>query len=85
LTWSFTAPLTTFIGGISTIGGPILGSICFLALSEIFAVTLGEVHVLIFGFCFILIVLFLPGGLLSIKIDTLRHLKKKAESLNVSS
>jgi len=67
LTWSFTAPLTTFIGGISTIGGPIVGSICFLALSELFAVTLGEVHVLIFGFCFILIVLFLPGGLLSIK------------------
>ncbi len=78
LTWSFTAPLTTFIGGISTIGGPILGSICFLALSEIFAVTLGEVHVLIFGFCFILIVLFLPGGLLSMKMDMLKSIRKKA-------
>ena len=74
LTWSFTPPLTTFIGGISTIAGPIVGSICFLALSEIFAVTLGEVHVLIFGFCFILIVLFLPGGLLSIRTDS--HVKK---------
>ena len=70
LTWSFTPPLTTFIGGISTIAGPIVGSICFLALSELFAVTLGEVHVLIFGFCFILIVLFLPGGLLSIRAGT---------------
>jgi branched-chain amino acid transport system permease protein len=74
LTWSFTPTLTAFIGGISTIAGPILGSICFLALSEIFAVTLGEVHVLIFGFCFILIVLFLPGGLLS--INTVSHIKK---------
>jgi branched-chain amino acid transport system permease protein len=79
LMWSFTAPLTTFIGGISTIGGPILGSICFLALSEIFAVTLGEVHVLIFGFCFILIVLFLPGGLLSIEMGRLKNIKKKIE------
>lgn len=85
LTWSFTPPLTTFIGGISTITGPIVGSICFLALSEIFAVTLGEVHVLIFGFCFIFIVLFLPGGLLSIKTATLKSFKRKIESSKVGS
>ena len=85
LTWSFTAPLTTFIGGISTIGGPILGSICFLALSEIFAVTLGQVHVLIFGFCFILIVLFLPGGLLSMKMGTLKNIKKRMEKAKADS
>jgi len=85
LTWSFTAPLTTFIGGISTIAGPIVGSICFLALSEIFAVTLGQVHVLIFGFCFILIVLFLPGGLLSMKMGTLRNIKKRMEKAKADS
>jgi branched-chain amino acid transport system permease protein len=85
LTWSFTPPLTAFIGGISTITGPIVGSICFLALSEIFAVTLGEVHVLIFGFCFILIVLFLPGGLLSMKINALKSFKRKIESSKVGS
>ena len=85
LTWSFTAPLTTFIGGVSTIAGPIVGSICFLALSEIFAVTLGQVHVLIFGFCFILIVLFLPGGLLSMKMATLKSLKRKMGSPKVDS
>jgi branched-chain amino acid transport system permease protein len=85
LTWSFTAPLTTFIGGISTIAGPIVGSICFLALSEIFALTLGQVHVLIFGFCFILIVLFLPGGLLSMKMGTLRNIWKKTEKAKVDA
>jgi branched-chain amino acid transport system permease protein len=85
LTWSFTPPLATFIGGISTIAGPIVGSVCFLALSEIFAVTLGEVHVLIFGFCFILIVLFLPGGLLSMKINMLKSLKRKIASPKVGS
>jgi len=85
LTWSFTAPLTTFIGGISTIAGPIVGSICFLALSEIFAVTLGQAHVLIFGFCFVLIVLFLPGGLLSMKAGMLKNMRKKMEKAKVDS
>jgi len=83
LNWSFTPTLTTFIGGISTIAGPIIGSVCFLALSEIFAVTLGEVHVLIFGFCFVLIVLFLPGGLLSFK--TGNQVKKIREEREVKS
>jgi branched-chain amino acid transport system permease protein len=85
LTWSFTPPLTTFIGGVGTITGPIIGSACFLALSEIFAITLGEVHVLIFGFCFILIVLFLPGGLLSMKIGMLKNMKKRMEKAKADS
>ncbi len=66
LSWSFLPTLTTFIGGLGTVSGPIIGSICFLGLSEIFAISLGEIHILIFGFTFILIVLFFPGGLISI-------------------
>jgi branched-chain amino acid transport system permease protein len=66
LSWSFLPTLTTFIGGLGTIPGPIIGSVCFLSLNELFAFTLGEVHLVIFGFTFILIVLFVPGGLMSI-------------------
>jgi branched-chain amino acid transport system permease protein len=66
LSWSFLPTLTTFIGGLGTMVGPIVGSMFFLALSEIFAISLGEIHILIFGFTFILIVLFFPGGLMSI-------------------
>ena len=66
LSWSFLPTLTTFIGGLGTIMGPILGSVCFLALNELFAFTLGEIHLVIFGFTFILIVLFVPGGLMSV-------------------
>jgi branched-chain amino acid transport system permease protein len=66
LSWSFLPTLTTFIGGLGTLLGPILGSVCFLALNELFAFTLGEVHLVIFGFTFILIVLFVPGGLMSV-------------------
>lgn len=77
LSWSFLPPLTTFIGGLGTIIGPIVGSICFLALSEIFAISLGEVHVLIFGFTFILIVLFLPGGLMSITKQSHKRIQRE--------
>ena len=66
LSWSFLPTLTTFIGGLGTIGGPILGAACFLGLSELFAISLGEVHIVVFAFTFILVVLFVPGGLMSI-------------------
>jgi branched-chain amino acid transport system permease protein len=66
LSWSFLPTLTTFIGGLGTITGPILGAACFLGLSELFAISLGEVHLVVFAFTFILVVLFVPGGLMSI-------------------
>jgi branched-chain amino acid transport system permease protein len=66
LSWSFLPTLTTFIGGLGTIAGPILGAACFLGLSELFAISLGEVHMVVFAFTFILVVLFVPGGLMSI-------------------
>jgi len=66
LSWSFLPTLITFVGGLGTIMGPIVGAVCFITLNELFAITLGEVHLIIFGCTFILIVLFLPGGLMSI-------------------
>ena len=66
LSWSFLPTLTTFIGGLGTIAGPILGAACFLGLSELFAISLGEVHIVVFAFTFILVVLFVPGGLMSV-------------------
>ncbi len=66
LSWSFLPTLTTFIGGLGTIAGPIVGAACFLGLSELFAISLGEVHMVVFAFTFILVVLFVPGGLMSI-------------------
>ena len=65
LAWAFLPTLATFIGGLGTIPGPIVGSFAFLALGEIF-VSFREIHMVIFAFTFILIVLFLPEGLMSI-------------------
>jgi branched-chain amino acid transport system permease protein len=61
--WTFDALLMTFIGGVGTVHGPILGAVLYVFLKEYLAVRWVDFHVLIFGVLFILIVLLLPGGL----------------------
>jgi branched-chain amino acid transport system permease protein len=61
--WTFDAVLMAFIGGVGTIHGPVLGAFFYVILKEILAVHLVELHLLIFGVLFILVVLFLPDGL----------------------
>ena len=61
--WTFDAVLITFVGGVGTIHGPVLGALFYVILREILAVQLVELHLLIFGVLFVLVVLFLPGGL----------------------
>lgn len=66
LMWSFDPVLVVFIGGAGTIAGPVIGAVGYVILKEIFAINLGQINVLIFGVVFILVVLFLPGGLVGI-------------------
>lgn len=61
--WTFEALLMTFIGGVGTTLGPILGAIFYVVVKEVLTVQLLEIHLLIFGCIFILVVLLLPGGL----------------------
>lgn len=61
--WTFDALLIAFIGGVGTVHGPVLGALFYVILKEYLAVRLVEVHLLIFGTLFILVVLLLPGGL----------------------
>jgi branched-chain amino acid transport system permease protein len=64
--WTFDAVLIAFIGGVGTIHGPILGALFFVILKEVLAVHVVELHLLIFGTLFVLVVLFLPGGLIEL-------------------
>lgn len=60
--WTFDALLITFLGGVGTVWGPPLGAAFFLLIREVLALRLAELHLLIFGILFIVIVLAFPGG-----------------------
>lgn len=64
--WTFDAVLISFIGGVGTIHGPVLGALFYVILKELLALRLVELHLLVFGILFILVVLFLPGGLVEV-------------------
>ncbi|MDP2605019.1 MAG: hypothetical protein Q8S00_20935 [Deltaproteobacteria bacterium] len=49
-------------GGVGTVHGPVLGALFYVILKEVLALWLVELHLLVFGALFILVVLFLPGG-----------------------
>ena len=61
--WTFDAVMMANIGGTGTVIGPILGAIFFVIAKELLALKLVEVHLIVFGTLFILVVLFLPGGM----------------------
>jgi len=61
--WTFDAVLMSFIGGVGTVHGPVLGALFYVILKEVLAIRWVEFHLIIFGVLFILVVLFLPGGL----------------------
>ena len=61
--WTFDAVLMSFVGGVGTIHGPVLGALFYVILKEVLALRWVEFHLIIFGVLFIVVVLFLPGGL----------------------
>ena len=71
-----------YIGGQGTILGPVIGAVFFVTLRQYLALNLGEYHLIVFGVLFILVVLFLPGGIISVwsKFQTAlsRRLKSNA-------
>ncbi len=61
--WTFDALLITYIGGVGTVHGPVVGAFFYVFLKEYLAIRWVDFHLLIFGILFIAIVLLLPGGL----------------------
>jgi len=64
--WTFDALLVTFIGGIGTVGGPLIGAVFYVLLRDVLASSLVNVHLIVFGLIFIVVVLVLPGGIVQI-------------------
>jgi branched-chain amino acid transport system permease protein len=64
--WTFDSLLITFVGGVGTIVGPIIGAFFYVIFQELFVRTFPQLHVLIFGVLFIVVILILPGGLVEV-------------------
>lgn len=73
--------IITMLGGAGTLLGPIVGAILLLSASEIFKNQFKESHLLIYGILIVVVVLFLPEGVMGgIKqlISRMRPQKKTA-------
>jgi branched-chain amino acid transport system permease protein len=76
--WTFDAVTMVYIGGTGTIIGPIIGAVFFVALKELLAINLAEYHILVFSVLFILVVLFLPGGLVEAWTKIKKLIKRRS-------
>jgi branched-chain amino acid transport system permease protein len=56
--------LTAIIGGIGTIMGPVVGALVVVPLSEWLRASVGQVHALVYGILVVLVILFMPDGIL---------------------
>ena len=75
--WTFDSMMMAYIGGTGTIIGPIIGSVFFVGIKQLLVWNVGEYHLIIFGVLFILIVLFLPGGLVEVWQKIRKFLTRK--------
>ena len=65
--WTFDALFITYIGGVGTVIGPIVGALFYVGLREVFPLVLpGEIHTIVFGVLFILVILLMPRGLVEL-------------------
>jgi branched-chain amino acid transport system permease protein len=75
--WTFDSLLITYVGGVGTIVGPIIGAFFYTIFKELFVRTFPQLHVFIFGVLFILVVLLLPGGLVEMAARVRRFVTSK--------
>jgi branched-chain amino acid transport system permease protein len=60
--WTFDSVMMVYIGGSGTVVGPVIGALFFVVVRELLALKLADLHLIVFGILFIVVVLFLPGG-----------------------
>lgn len=77
--WSLDMLTMVYIGGTGTVAGPIIGAVFFVVMKNFLVRNVGEYHLIIFGTLFILVVLFLPGGIISIWKVARKALKRQAK------
>lgn len=68
--------LMAIVGGLGTVAGPVLGAVLLKLSSELFRNEFAQANLLIYGALLILIILFMPGGLMG-GIERLARLRKR--------
>jgi branched-chain amino acid transport system permease protein len=68
----FQTVLIALIGGALTLWGPLIAAIVFSLLAETLRLQVPQLYMVTLGVLLILCVLYLPGGLASVRSDTLR-------------
>ena len=68
----FQTVLIALIGGAATLWGPLIAAIVFSLLAETLRLQLPQVYMMALGLLLILCVLYLPGGLASLRASTLK-------------
>jgi branched-chain amino acid transport system permease protein len=63
--WTIGAVVAVTIGGWGTLTGPVLGSMIFVILREILGRTVPTAYLVVTGIVFVLVIVFLPDGLVS--------------------
>ncbi len=74
---SVQAALIAMLGGAATIWGPILGSIVLTLTSEIFKTYFEHTHLVVYGALLIVVVIFLPRGVISL-FEGRKRLRREA-------
>lgn len=84
--WSLDMLTMVYIGGTGTVLGPVIGAVFFVGLREFLVRNLGEYHLIVFGVMFVLVVLFLPGGIISIwnKVQNILARRSKSNTVKLS-
>lgn len=68
----FQTVLITLIGGVLTLWGPLLAAIIFSVLAESLRLQFPQIYLMSLGLLLILCVLYLPGGLASLRWETFK-------------
>ncbi len=71
-------PVMTMLGGVGTVYGPLIGSALFVLMEETIWAQFLDYHQAILGVVIVLLIFFLPGGLL--KLDYKKLFKRKTTS-----
>lgn len=81
--WTFDPLVITYLGGVGTVWGPVIGAFFYLSLREALALRLGDLHLLIFAVLFIAVVVALPGGIVQafgeLASRMSKHIRRVAE------